>query len=152
MRTTRRLLVFPLMLLTIAASPAFADLRAQSAAADAAQSRQTGTTTAGRHLVPAGDLAAAIVDRIAHQDADRAAIREALARPEVRSVASSMHLDVARAADAVATMSGVDLEQAANAARSVNQQLVGGASTIVISTTTIIIILLLVIILIIAVK
>src|SRR6185503_18574156 len=45
-----------------------------------------------------------------------------------------------------------DHERAAEAARNVNQQLIGGASTIVISTTTIIIILLLVIILIILVK
>jgi hypothetical protein len=132
MRTVRRLLAFPLMLLTMAASPAFAD-------------RQ-------QHLVAPGELAATIADHVAQQDASRAAIREALARPEVRDVASSMHVDLARAAAAVETMTGTDLEQAANAARTVNQQLVGGASTVVISTTTIIIALLLIIILIIALK
>jgi hypothetical protein len=141
MRIARQLLVFPLMLLTIAASPAFADL-----------SRQSAEGATGQHLVAPGQLAATVADHVAHQNASRAAIREALARPEVRDVASSMHVDLARAAAAIETMTGTDLEQAANAARTVNQQLVGGASTVVISTTTIIIILLLVIILIIAVR
>ena len=131
MRIVRKLLVFPLMLLTIVASPAFAQ---------------------EQHLVAPGQLAATVTDHVARQDASRAAIREALARPEVRDVASSMHVDLARATAAVETMTGADLEQAANAAKTVNQQLVGGASTVVISTTTIIIVLLLVIILIIAVK
>ena len=131
MRIARQLLVLPLMLLTIAASPAFADLQ---------------------HIVPPGQLAATVADHVARQDASRAAIREALARPEVRDVASSMHVDLARAAAAIETMTGTDLAQAANAARTVNQQLVGGASNVVISTTTLIIILLLVIILIIAIK
>jgi hypothetical protein len=63
-----------------------------------------------------------------------------------------MHLDLSRAAAAIDALAGADLDQAANAARTVNEQLVGGASTVVISTTTIIIILLLVIILIIAIK
>jgi hypothetical protein len=93
-----------------------------------------------------------VTDRVAAQDASRAAIREALARPEVQDVAASMHLDLSRASAAIEALTGTDLEQAANAARTVNQQRVGGASTIVISTTTIIIILLLVIILIIAIK
>jgi hypothetical protein len=143
MRTARQLLAFPLMLLTIAASPAFADQSRQSA---------QGATSDPQHIVAPGQLAATVTDHVARQDASRAAIREALARPEVRDVASSMHVDLARAAAAIETMTGTDLEQAANAARTVNQQLVGGASTVVISTTTIIIILLLVIILIIAVK
>ena len=63
-----------------------------------------------------------------------------------------MHIDLARATAAVETMTGGDLEQTANAAKTVNQQLVGGASTVVISTTTIIIALLVLIILIIALK
>jgi len=143
MRTIREILVFPLVWLTMAASPAFADLPRQSAEIATAEQQ---------HLVPQGQLTATVTDRVAAQDASRAAIREALARPEVRDVATSMHLDLSRAAAAIETLTGADLEQAANAARTVNEQLVGGASTLVISTTTIIIILLLVIILIIAVK
>ena len=142
MRTIRQLLVFPLVLLTAAASPAFADVSRQGA----------GGATDSQHLVSPGQLTATVIDRVASQDASRAAIREALARPEVRDVATSMHLDLARASAAIEIMTGADLEQAASAARSVNQQLVGGASTVVISTTTIIIILLLVILLIIAIK
>ena len=131
MRIVRELLAFPLMLLTIAASPAFADQQ---------------------HLVAPGQLAATVTEHVAQQDASRAASREALARPEVRDVASSMHVDLARATAAVETMTGADLEQTANAAKTVNQQLVGGASTVVISTTTIIIALLVLIILIVALK
>ena len=131
MRTIRQLLVFPLVLVTAMAAPAFAEVP---------------------HLVPPGQLTATVTDRVAAQDASRAAIREALARPEVRDVATSMHLDVSRAAAAIETLTGADLEQAANAARAVNQQLVGGASTVVLSTTTIIIILLVIILLIVALK
>ena len=143
MRTIRQLLVFPLVLVTAMAAPAFADLSRQSA---------DGATADVQHLVAPGQLTATVTDRVAAQDASRAAIREALARPEVRDVATSMHLDLSRAAAAIETLAGADLEQAANAARTVNEQLVGGASTVVISTTTIIIVLLLVIILIIAIK
>ena len=143
MRTIRQLLVFPLVLVTAMAAPAFADLSRQSA---------DGATADVQHLVAPGQLTATVTDRVAAQDASRAAIREALARPEVRGVAASMHLDLSRAAAAIETLAGADLEQAANAARTVNEQLVGGASTVVISTTTIIIVLLLVIILIIAIK
>jgi hypothetical protein len=142
MRTIRQLLVFPLVLLTMMASPAFADLSRQSAVG----------ATADQHLVPPRQLTATVTDRVATQDASRAAIREALARPEVRDIATSMHLDLSRAAAAIETLTGADLEQAANAARTVNEQLVGGASTVVLSTTTIIIILLVVILLIVALK
>lgn len=131
MSTVRRFLVAPLILLTIASTSAFADQR---------------------HVLNPDQLAAAIRQRVAAQDADRAAVHEALARPEVRELAGKMGLDVSRATAAVDTMAATDLAQAANAARQVNGQLVGGASSVVISTTTIIIVLLLVIILIVALK
>ena len=106
----------------------------------------------GRHAADPAMLAAAIAEHVDQQDAERASIREALARPQVRDMASRMGLDVDRAAAAVNTLSGADLDRAANAAQQVNQQLVGGATTLVISTTTIIIALLVVILLIVAVK
>jgi len=143
MKTARKLLVFPLIVLTMASSSAFADLPRQSA---------EGATAGQQHLLTPGQLAAAVADHVARQDADRTAIHEALARPEVARMATSMGVDLARANAAVDTVAGAELERAADAARQVNQQLVGGASTIVISTTTIIIILLLIIILIIAIK
>jgi len=104
---------------------------------------------------PASDssaLAAAVTRHVAQQAADRAAIRQALARPQVRDIATKMGIDIARVDAAVGTLAGPDLSRAASAARDVNQALVGGASTVVISTTTVIIILLVVILLVVALK
>ena len=131
MQSVRTLLVFPLMVLMMASSPAFAGQQ---------------------HLVAPSQLATTVADGVAKQDANRATVHEALARPEVQAVASKLGLDLTRATAAVGTMNGADLDKAAQAAQQVNDQLVGGASTVVISTTTIIIILLLVIILVIALK
>src|SRR5947209_5997308 len=131
MTTVRKLLVLPLVLLTLA----------------------PGSALAGpQHIVSPSQLAAAIAERAAAQDADRAAVREALARPEVRSVAAGMGMDLNRLNDAVAALNGAELAQAASSARQVNRQLVGGASTIVISTTTIIIALLVVLLIVVIAK
>ena len=131
MKLVRTLLVFPIVALMLASSPAFAGQQ---------------------HLVNPSQLAATVADGAAKQDTNRAIVREALERPEVQAVASKLGLDLSKATAAVDSLSGADLDRATNAAQQVNEQLVGGASTVVISTTTIIIILLLVIILIIAVK
>jgi hypothetical protein len=131
MSTVRKLLAIPLILLVVAAMPAHA---------------------AQRHLVDSSQLAATVVEHVASQDADRAVVREALSRDEVKNVAASLGVDLTRANAAVETMSGEDLTRAADAARQVNRQLVGGASSVVISTTTIIIILLVIILLIVAIK
>ena len=131
MQSVRTLLVYPLVALLMVSSSAFAGQQ---------------------HVVSSGQLAAAVADSAAKQDTDRATVREALERPEVQAVASKLGLDLSRATSAVDTLSGADLDKAANAAQQVNDQLVGGASSVVISTTTIIIILLLVIILIVALK
>ena len=131
MKLLRTVLVLPLVVLMMASSSAFAGQQ---------------------HLVNPSQLATAVADAAAKQDTNRATVREALGRPEVQAVASKLGLDLSKATAAVDSLSGADLDKAANAAQQVNEQLVGGASTVVISTTTIIIILLLVIILIIAVK
>jgi hypothetical protein len=131
MKLVRTLLVFPLVVLMMASSSAFAGQQ---------------------HLVNPSQLAAAVADDAAKQDTNRAIVREALERPEVQAVASKLGLDLSRATAAVETLSGADLDKAANAAQQVNEQLVGGASTVVISTTTIIIVLLLLIILIVALR
>ena len=125
-----RQLVIPLVLV-MAASPAFA---------------------ADQHVVSPQQLAATVSGQLAQQDGDRAAIREALARPEVRDAAKALNIDMDRVNAAADTLSGADLARAADAARRVNHQLVGGASTVVISTTTIIIALLLIILLIVVIK
>ncbi len=89
--------------------------------------------------------------KLASQDADRAAIREALARPEVKNLAAGMGVDMNRLTETVDTLAAADLDQAASTARQVNQQLVGGDSTVTLSTTTIIIALLVLILIIVAV-
>jgi hypothetical protein len=131
MPTVRTILVFPLMALFLASSSAFAGQQ---------------------HVVAPSQLAATVADQVAKEDANRAAVHEALARPEVQRVASSIGMDLARTAAAVDTLAAGDLERAASAARDVNQQLVGGASTVVISTTTIIIILLVILLIVVIAK
>ena len=131
MRTLRKLLVGPLVLVTALSSAAFAE---------------------ERHVVDPVALANAVTQRVGEQDAERAAIREAFARPEVRDVAAKTGIDLARLSAAVGTLGGDDLARAAGAARQVNDRLVGGATTVVISTTTIIIALLVLILIIVAVK
>jgi hypothetical protein len=107
---------------------------------------------AAQHVVPPQQLAAAVAEQTTQQDADRAAVREALGRPEVVAVAKSMNVDMDKVTATADTLSGVELVQAARTARQLNHQLVGGASSITLTTTTIIIILLLVILLIVAIK
>ena len=131
MRLFQKLLVLPLTFLMAMSSPAFAQQQ---------------------HAVDPGVLATAVAQHIATQDADRTAVRDALAQPQTQEIAAQMGVDLTRANAALDTMSGTDLARAAAAARQVNNSLVGGASTVVISTTTIVIVLLVLILIIIAVK
>jgi len=105
-----------------------------------------------RHAVDRSVLARTVDQHVARQDADRAAVREALGRPEVQEVAQELGVDLTRVNASIATLAGSDLERAGTAARHVNEALAGGASTVVISTTTLIIALLVVILLIVALK
>jgi butyrate kinase len=125
MRTVRQFLALLLSMLTVPAGSAFAGQR---------------------HVVDPSQLAAAVAQRVAAQDADRAVIRDTLARPEVRDVAARLGVDMTRMTAAVDTLS------AAATARQVDGELTGGASTITLSTTTIIIVLLVFIVLILALK
>jgi len=104
-----------------------------------------------QHLVAPQQLTATMTQKASAEDAKRAAIREALARPQAREVAAGMGIDLARLSGAVDTLSGADLEQAASAATQVNDQL-GGAPSVTLTATTIIIILLAVIIIILLAK
>ena len=96
-------------------------------------------------------LAAAGQNHAAKQDTDRESIRQALSHQEVREFVTKTGIDMARVLAAAETLSGSDLERAAEAARQVNDSLVGGDSSIVLSTTTIIIALLVLILIIVAV-
>jgi hypothetical protein len=105
-----------------------------------------------QHIVPPAQLAAAVADRVAQQDADRASVADALKQPAVREAAAHIGLDLSTIDAKIATLEGPDLARAADAARQVNDDLVGGASSVTIGTTTLIIILLLIILLIVAIK
>ena len=112
-----------------------------------------GSATAGQqHVVSPHQLTEAMTGKLDADQADRASVHEALARPEVRGVAARMGIDLDQANAAVDTMQGADLERAASTARQLNQEFVGGASTVTISTTTIIIILLAIILIVIIAK
>ena len=87
----------------------------------------------------------AVQQRVASDQADRAALQTLLRRAEVREIAGKAGLALDTAMAAASTLQGDDLRQLAEQARQADNQLAGGASTIVISTTTIIIVLLLVI-------
>jgi hypothetical protein len=129
--STVRTFAAPLLALAVASTPAYAGQQ---------------------HIVPPDQLAATLEQRVKADDGDRDAVREALARPEVREAAVKLGLDLSRAIAAADTLQGRDLARAADVARQVNDQLAGGASTITITTTTLIIVLLLVILLIVALK
>jgi pyruvate/2-oxoglutarate dehydrogenase complex dihydrolipoamide acyltransferase (E2) component len=131
MRTVRRVFVGPLVFVLALSASAFAQ---------------------ERHAVAPAELANAVSQQVDQQDASRAAIHEALSRPEVREMAAKAGIDLDRVDASVNTLSGDSLDRVASAAQQVNQSLVGGASTVVISTTTIIIALLVVILIIIAVN
>jgi len=103
------------------------------------------TAGAQDHVISRSALDKAVQQRVSQEQADREAILSLLQRSEVRDIAAKAGLSLDRAQAAASTLQGKDLEQAAQQARQVENDLAGGASTIVISTTTIIIVLLLVI-------
>ena len=106
--------------------------------------------SAQTHVIGKGALDKAVQERVARDQADRAAILALLQRAEVRDVAAKAGMSVDKVTAAVSTLQGEDLREIASQARQVNNELAGGASTIVISTTTIIIILLIVILIVLA--
>ncbi len=97
------------------------------------------------HVIGKTDLAKAVAERVARDQADRETILSLLQRTEVRTIAARVGLSVDHAAAAVSMLQGADLHDLAAQARQAQNDLAGGASTIVISTTTIIIALLIVI-------
>ena len=104
------------------------------------------------HVVDPAALAAGVDQHVTSQDQQRAAIREAVARPEVQAMADRAGVDLERVGSVLETMTGINLERAANAAQNVNQALVGGATTVTITTTTLIIVLLLVLLILVAIN
>ncbi|OFW06780.1 MAG: hypothetical protein A3H96_14035 [Acidobacteria bacterium RIFCSPLOWO2_02_FULL_67_36] len=97
------------------------------------------------HVINKAALDEAVKVRVSQERADRDAIVALLHRSDVRRIAAKAGLSIDKAAAAVSTLQGRELQQIASQARQVQNDLAGGASTIVISTTTVIIILLIVI-------
>jgi hypothetical protein len=97
------------------------------------------------HVIGKTDLAKAVAQRVAREQADRDAILSLLQRADVRTIAARAGLPVEKAASAVSMLQGDDLHDLATQARQAQNDLAGGASSIVISTTTIIIVLLIII-------
>jgi predicted amino acid dehydrogenase len=114
MRITLKPVAVLLLPVMLAASPAFAAQRVVDAAA----------------------LQRALAAQSAAEEAQRAEVRRVLDRTEVQELAARMGLDLADARSAVATLSGVQLAQAAERAQAVDVAIAGGQATIVISLTT----------------
>jgi len=109
----------------------------------------TGAWAQQSHVINKSALEQAVQQRVSQDQADREALRTFLQNPMVQGVAAKAGLPLERANTAVSALEGHDLRYAASQARTVNQDLAGGA-TVVITTTTIIIILLVVILLVVA--
>lgn len=97
------------------------------------------------HVIGRAALDKAVQQRVNQEQTDREAILSLLQRQDVRDIAAKAGLSVEKAQAGVTMLHGKDLQQAAQQARQVQDNLAGGASTVVISTTTIIIVLLIII-------
>jgi hypothetical protein len=102
------------------------------------------------HVVTEGEIQAGIDQSIHSEAADRQAIRDLLARPEVRRIAGHAGLSLTRANDAIPTLSGPELQRLAAQAREVNSQALAGDRISMNSTTLIIILLIVVLIIVLA--
>ena len=95
-------------------------------------------------VVTGSEMDAALEARGSAAEADRAAVRRVLDRPEVAGVARQMGVDLNEARGAVAALDGEQLGRAAAVSADVERALAGG-ETFTINATTLIIVLLLVI-------
>jgi hypothetical protein len=110
------------------------------------------TVGAQEHVISKSALDKAVQERVSQEQADREAILSLLQRSEVRDIAAKAGLSLDKAQTAVSTLQGKDLQQVAQQARQVENDLAGGSTTVVISTTTIIIVLLIVILIVVIAK
>ena len=103
------------------------------------------------HAATQSAIDAALQQRVSSAAADRADVLRVLDHPAVKEVADRAGIDLRRAASAVATIDGQELDALAAQARQAEQALAGGQSRVVISTTVIIVALLVLILLIVAI-
>ena len=102
------------------------------------------------HAATQSAIEAALQQHVSSAATDRADVLRVLEHPAVKEVASQVGIDLRRAASAIATVDGQQLEALATQARQAEQALAGGQSRVIISTTVIIIGLLVLILLIVA--
>lgn len=102
-------------------------------------------TAAVEHIVTGPEIQSQIDQKIHSEAADRQAIRELLARPEVRRVAGNAGLDLQRANAAVGVLSGPELTRLATQARQANSDIIGGTTVTMTWTMVIIIVVALVV-------
>jgi hypothetical protein len=98
-----------------------------------------GTPAEPDHIVTGTEIQSQIDQKIQSEASDRQAIRELLARPEVRRVAGSAGLNLKKADAAVGVLSGPELARLATQARQANSDIVGG-KTITMTWTMVIIV------------
>ena len=91
------------------------------------------------HVVSDTEIQSQIDAQSTSEAADRQAIRDLLARPEVQRIAGSAGLDLQRAGAAVSVLSGAELQRLAQQSRQANAAIMGG-DRIVISWMMVIII------------
>lgn len=104
------------------------------------------STVAGPgHIVTAAEIQSRFDQKIHSEASDRQAIRELLARPEVRRVAGNAGLDLKRADAAVGVLTGPELSRLATQARQANSEISGGATVTMTWTMVIIIVVALVV-------
>lgn len=96
-------------------------------------------------VVDTAALTHAIASHAAAERAQRDRVLRVLDRDDVRRLATTLGLSLARASSAVATLNGPDLAAASERASAVETALAGGSNTVVISTTTLLLILIVVI-------
>jgi hypothetical protein len=103
-----------------------------------------------QQIVPPGAIDQAFSEKAAETAAKQQSIRTALQQPEVQRVATSLGVDITRAAGAVGTLSGAELDRVAAQAQLVNDEAAGG-QTVRLNLLWIIIGLLILILIIVAV-
>lgn len=97
-------------------------------------------------VIGQADIQNTIDRHVRNESADRQAVQDFLARPDVGRIAGAAGLDIQRASAAAGVLSGPELQDVAARAHEVTGA-VGGSETVTLSVTAIIIILLLIIIL-----
>lgn len=103
-----------------------------------------------QQIVPPGAIDQAFTEQAADRAAKQQSIRTALQQPEVQRIAKSLGVDITRAAGAVGTLSGAELDRVAAQAQLVNDEAAGG-QTVRLNLLWIIIGLLILILIIVAV-